>query len=293
MRKWLTLISGQLSQVLVDARIEASLRVSWLKDGREMSGDGGGGGGRVVVGPDGLTIANVSKTDEGVYTCLADTDYDSASETGRLPVMSEPPSFTSTPRDIRVLEGRDAELVCRATGNPAPAVVWRRAEDDDEMPSDGAGRLVLSSVSPGMEGSYLCRAENVYGAIEEAVSVLVIQAVRKKEVENLVPDVVKKIRETISLPCDFSVDRRVEKETQVVWLKDGDRLDLDDDGNDGGPAGRKYAMTANKSLVIADLELADEGRYTCRVITPLQTVESRLSLIVSGESPKILNKVKI
>ena len=35
----------------------------------------------------------------------------------------------------------------------------------------------------------------------------------------------------------------------------------------------------------------DNGYYTCNVVTPLQTVNSTIQLIVSGESPKIINNL--
>ena len=42
------------------------------------------------------------------------------------------------------------------------------------------------------------------------VTVVMLQVIRgvRKENENLVPDVVKNIKETISLPCDFKVGQQ-------------------------------------------------------------------------------------
>ena len=74
----------------------------------------------------------------------------------------------------------------------------------------------------------------------------VIRGVRKEN-ENLVPDVVKNIKETISLPCDFKVDARVESETQFVWLKDSEQLEIEADG--------KYSLLPNKSLLLQNITL--------------------------------------
>ena len=43
-----------------------------------------------------------------------------------------------------------------------------------------------------------------------SMTVLMLQVIRgvRKENENLVPDVVKNIKETISLPCDFKVGQQ-------------------------------------------------------------------------------------
>ena len=110
----------------------------------------------------------------------------------------------------------------------------------------------------------------------------VIRGVRKEN-ENLVPDVVKNIKETISLPCDFKVDARVESETQFVWLKDAEQLEIEEDG--------KYSLLPNKSLLLENITLSDSGLYTCKVVTPLQNVNSTIQLIVSGESPKIISNL--
>ena len=110
----------------------------------------------------------------------------------------------------------------------------------------------------------------------------VIRGVRKEN-ENLVPDVVKNIKETISLPCDFKVDARVESETQFVWLKDAEQLEIEEDG--------KYSLLPNKSLLLENITLQASGLYTCKVVTPLQNVNSTIQLIVSGESPKIISNL--
>ena len=102
----------------------------------------------------------------------------------------------------------------------------------------------------------------------------------RKENENLVPDVVKNIKETISLPCDFKVDERVEEETEFIWLKEDSKLDTENS---------KYSLLPNKSLLIENITLEDPGLYTCNVVTPLQSVRSSIQLIVSGESPEIIN----
>ena len=232
---------------------------------------------RLQVGRDSLTLSGLLKTDEGMYTCMARTAKDQTSASGRLTVLSEPPAFTSTARDIRVLEGRTADLICQASGIPAPRIQWSFG---GKVLASRGGVLSLSSISPDREGGYVCTATNLYGSIDETVNVQVIKGVRKEN-QNLVPDIVKNIKDTISMPCDFKVDQRVEKETRVIWLKDNAELTFSSRG--------RFEIQANKSLLVKNIELADAGQYSCKVITPLQEVESKISLIVSGESPEILN----
>ena len=191
-----------------------------------------------------------------------------------------------------MLEGRDKDLVCQATGIPPPRVSW--TFNDRELASR-EGRLELRDVGRSQEGKYLCSATNKYGSRHTEVSVQVsLQPVSpfphlsstkvirglRKENENLVPDVVKNIKETISLPCDFKVDERVEEETEFIWLKEDTKLDTENS---------KYSLLPNKSLLIENITLEDPGLYTCNVVTPLQSVRSSIQLIVSGESPEIIN----
>eukprot|EP00092_Neocalanus_flemingeri_P006891 GFUD01007439.1.p1 GENE.GFUD01007439.1~~GFUD01007439.1.p1 ORF type:complete len:1699 (-),score=403.24 GFUD01007439.1:397-5493(-) len=258
-------------EVTVDPRIKQSMRAVWMKDEAPFPN-----GGRINWSNEDLTIVDTEKEDEGIYSCTVHTEYDQVTSSGRLTVLNEPPTFTSTPNNIRVLEGRNTHLICQASGIPQPVVEWKFKSKTLESEK---GRLELESVGRNQEGSYVCTAENTYGSIEKGVQVQVIRGVQREN-ENLVPDLVKNIKETISLPCDFKVDHRVEKETKFIWLKNEDNVLYDN---------IKYQLLQNKSLVIMDVELADQAQYTCKVITPLQEVQTHIQLIVSGESPEIIN----
>lgn len=258
-------------KVTADPGIQPSVRTIWLKDEAPVEK-----GGRIYWSNEGLTIVDTEKKDEGIYTCEVHTEYDQVASSGRLTVLNEPPTFTSTPNNIRVLEGRNTPLICQASGIPQPVVKWKFKGKTLESKN---GRLELESVGRNQEGRYVCTAENTYGSIEKGVQLQVIKGVRREN-ENLVPDVVKNIKETISLPCDFKVDHRVEKETKFIWLKNEVNVPYDN---------MKYELLQNKSLVIMNVELTDEAQYTCKVITPLQEVQTHIKLIVNGESPEIIN----
>ena len=221
-------------RVVTDPRLVESLRVTWSKDEVPMGLEGG----RVAWNSSLLSLARAQAGDEGRYTCAAQTQHDSATATAQLTVLHEAPSFTSTPIDARVLEGGDLALACQADGIPRPEVAWSFQGREVES---SKGRLRLEGMGSHMEGTYLCTAANVYGEIEKSVNVAVIRGVQR-DTDNLVPDVVKNIKETILLPCDFKVDHRVEKETEFLWLRDGDTVEYEE--------GDKYTLLANKSLLI-------------------------------------------
>ena len=84
-------------QVSVDPRLTESLRRAWLKDSSPVWLSDP----RLTVEEGVLTIRAVEKEGEGQYECRVNTEYDGASTSGRLSVLSEPPTFTSIPNNIR------------------------------------------------------------------------------------------------------------------------------------------------------------------------------------------------
>ena len=100
----------------MDPRLALSTRRVWLKDEAPLDTTDP----RVTVAEDRVTIADLGKGDEGRldqeifsilftnnplpmcrYECQVFTEYDKTSSSGLLTVLSDPPSFTSVPNNIR------------------------------------------------------------------------------------------------------------------------------------------------------------------------------------------------
>lgn len=259
--------------VNADPRLEASVEVTWLKNESPLEETSS----RISWDSRRLEVLATVSEDEGRYTCAVSSSHDSAAASGQLTVLHDGPSFTSTSIDVRVLEGGDTVLECQADGIPPPTISW--SFDGKQLEAKDSS-LELQGMSRSREGEYVCTATNTYGQIEKTVNVAVIKGVQR-ETDNLVPDLVKNIKETILLPCDFKVDARVEEETEFQWLRDGVELDYEDKD--------KFELLSNKSLVIKDLVLEDKARYTCRVTNSLEVEETHLQLIISGMGPHIIN----
>ena len=75
-----------------------------------------------------LRIAGVREEDKGCYMCQINTAV-MKMQIGCISVLI-PPDIRSeeTSSDVAVPEGQNATLVCRASGQPKPAVKWRRED---------------------------------------------------------------------------------------------------------------------------------------------------------------------
>jgi len=62
--------------------------------------------------------------------------------------------------DVVVVEGRNIELICRATGNPKPSISWQR---DDGLPlklNKHRGEVLrVSQINRYQTGAYLCKSK--------------------------------------------------------------------------------------------------------------------------------------
>ncbi|XP_038208410.1 lachesin-like [Zerene cesonia] len=118
-----------------------------------------------------LHIRNVQEDDRGQYMCQINTDP-MKSQMGYLEVVV-PPDFIAeeTSGDIMVPEGGTAKLSCRARGQPAPRVMWRREDGSEvvirytngsksKVPVYEDEVLTLNKISRSDMGAYLCIASN-------------------------------------------------------------------------------------------------------------------------------------
>jgi uncharacterized protein YodC (DUF2158 family) len=85
--------------------------------------------------------------------------------------VAEQPSFTDdgvTHRSVGPAIGVSVELECPATGNPAPAVTWRRNgyviyDDNKHEIRQGGAVLVIRGIESSDGGNYECEVYNGVG----------------------------------------------------------------------------------------------------------------------------------
>ncbi|XP_029817368.1 roundabout homolog 1, partial [Manacus vitellinus] len=126
-----------------------------------------------------LKIRKVMAGDMGSYTCVAENMVGKAeaSATLTVQVVSEPPQFVVKPRDQVAALGRTVTFQCEATGNPQPAIFWRREgsqnllfsyqppQSSSRFSVSQTGDLTITNVQRSDVGYYICQTLNVAGSI--------------------------------------------------------------------------------------------------------------------------------
>uniref|UniRef100_A0A8B9QI01 Roundabout guidance receptor 1 n=1 Tax=Apteryx owenii TaxID=8824 RepID=A0A8B9QI01_APTOW len=125
-----------------------------------------------------LKIRKVMAGDMGSYTCVAENMVGKAEASATLTVQGKnPPQFVVKPRDQVAALGRTVTFQCEATGNPQPAIFWRREgsqnllfsyqppQSSSRFSVSQTGDLTITNVQRSDVGYYICQTLNVAGSI--------------------------------------------------------------------------------------------------------------------------------
>ena len=85
------------------------------------------------------------------------------------------PAVVVSPGSLTVNEGGSASFQCSASGNPEPAVAWRKLNSQSQITGSvvSPGRLELKKVTGSDSGVYQCSATNILGNSKEVVRLAV------------------------------------------------------------------------------------------------------------------------
>ena len=122
-----------------------------------------------------LTVSLAAKQDIGSYVCHAKNHLGEASAVTSLVVISVPKFVTKPTQMVIKRLGDDLTLKCSASGEPAPAVSWKRSSgawNDDRM-KVVRGSLQISRLDKTDSGIYICEAKVPYYTIEARPHLLV------------------------------------------------------------------------------------------------------------------------
>ncbi|KAI9532359.1 hypothetical protein NQZ68_032556 [Dissostichus eleginoides] len=153
------------SEVTLECKPEASPpAISLWKKGNEILQRSE----RITLLPNGtLKIANVTRRDAAIYTCIAKNQFGTASTSGRL-LVTEPTRITMRPTNMEIIVGESIVLPCQIACDPALDVSFSWAfngqlidfqRDSDHFERVGgtiSGDLMVRNIQLNHGGKYVC-----------------------------------------------------------------------------------------------------------------------------------------
>ncbi|KAM5170644.1 neuronal cell adhesion molecule isoform 1-T1 [Mantella aurantiaca] len=138
--------------------------IRWNKEGAELPSD------RVFYENFNKTlkIVDVSEADAGKYRCTAHNMRGSVHHIITV-IVKAAPYWITDPKNLVLSPGEDGTLICRANGNPPPAITWLiNGVAIDLAPHDPSRRVegdtvMFTKVQERASAVYQCNASNIYG----------------------------------------------------------------------------------------------------------------------------------
>uniref|UniRef100_A0A8C1SSS2 Contactin 1 n=1 Tax=Cyprinus carpio TaxID=7962 RepID=A0A8C1SSS2_CYPCA len=155
------LLGANNGRVVIACKPRAAPRpsISWSK-GTELLHNSS----RIFIWPDGsLELLNVTKSDEGKYTCFAENDRGRANSSGSLSV-TDATKITLAPSSADISVGESARMECAASHDPTLDLTFIWSLDAHDVNQDGqagtsSSELLISNTQLRHAGRYSCTAQ--------------------------------------------------------------------------------------------------------------------------------------
>uniref|UniRef100_A0A8C9TDB8 Contactin-2 n=1 Tax=Scleropages formosus TaxID=113540 RepID=A0A8C9TDB8_SCLFO len=152
-------------EAVIECHPHASPRatISWRKGGDYLKDSR-----RQMIMEDGsLRLTNVSRSDGGRYTCVAQNPFGTSSSSGSL-VVKESTKIVVPPLNMDATVGESIVLPCEVSRDPSltkmlPVVCWQ----------DSAGDLMIRNVQLKHAGKYVCMVHTVVDSVSAAADLIV------------------------------------------------------------------------------------------------------------------------
>ncbi|KAK1160838.1 immunoglobulin superfamily DCC subclass member 4-like [Acipenser oxyrinchus oxyrinchus] len=157
-----TVVAGKTAVMECMAQADPTPFVSWIRqDGKPIATD-------AVVLSTNLLIADTQSYHAGVYVCRANKPKTRqfVNAAAALRVLA-PPVITQLPETISRTRASTGRFVCKASGEPAPAITWMKngqpIHSNGRVKIQSSGSLVINQIGVEDSGYYQCIAENNLG----------------------------------------------------------------------------------------------------------------------------------
>lgn len=255
--------------------------------------------GNLFVFPNGtLFIRHLAPKDSGRYECVAANLVGSARRTVQLAVQRSAATARitgSSPRRTDVRYGGTLRLDCSAAGDPWPRVLWRlpskRTLDalfsfDARAKVFANGTLVVKSVTDRDAGDYVCVARNKLG--DDYVVMKVNVEMKPAKIEH---------KEANDHRVLYGGDLKVDcvatglPNPEISWsLPDGTLINPFLQSDDSGARTKRYVVFNNGTLYFNEVDLRQEGDYTCVAENRVGKDQMRVRVQVVAEPAAIRDK---
>lgn len=247
-----------------------------------------------------LVIKKTTEADSYTYSCEISNLYGATYSSAWLKILSFQPTFAKYP--LENMEGMMSQEIvykCRAEGAPEPVKKWflngKQLTTDQVVidPDTGKpkcntkrcmfknGNLKITKLDKSDEGNYTCLATNSLGSARSSG----ILTVMSQPQWTLTPENrAVRLNTTVDIPC--LAESNAHLDINYAWyfehvLLKFDRLDLDQRRYDTAQLLRPYGRNFG-SLRIENVQYENEGRYDCRLDTPIGVLMKTAWIRVTG-----------
>ncbi|XP_064651069.1 lachesin-like [Lineus longissimus] len=219
-----------------------------------------------------LVIRALTSDDAGEYRCLLlidGVDHNRFPFQDGLLVVQSPPLLDKSVSTMQIdaIEGRDAILHCKATGNPVPSISWSRP-NGVALPGGGltlhGDTLRLDNITEKQTGLYRCKADNnVRPPSWLDIPVRVFHRPQINPFRKAVGQAPDKNYQ-VELSCIVKADPKPE----LSWWQEGTKRILDDNKHEVQKFDFPTGIMTTKgnymtSMRINNVQSGDYGNYTC------------------------------
>ncbi|CAK6977831.1 immunoglobulin superfamily member 10 [Scomber scombrus] len=301
-----TLTEGSTAYIHCTATGTPQPVIQWLTpDGVQLTPSQFVTGRNLVVFPNGtLYMRGLGPGNAGRYECIASNAVASSRRAVILSIRRNPFSAkasisSSSPQRTDVIYGEKLLLNCVATGQPEPRIIWRTPSKklvdaqysfDPRIKVFSNGTITVHSVTDKDSGDYLCVARSKMGDDYVLLRVNVLTRPAKIEQKQ------QRSSQEVVYGGDLKVDCVASglPNPEISWaLPDGTMVNpVKQRDIVGVVRSRRYVVFDNGTLYFNDVDMREEGDYTCYAENQLgkDEMKVKVKIKVSTALPKIQDK---